>query len=63
MGSLRIGTDDLMYTFGYGDTTVAMSAESKYEDLERPPAPCRWIPVLRLRRRPRFAALIPPQTP
>jgi len=37
VGNLWIGTEGVMYTFGHGDTTVAMFPEEKYKDLELPP--------------------------
>jgi hypothetical protein len=37
VGNLWIGTEGVMYTFGHGDTTVAMLPEEKFKDLEPPP--------------------------
>jgi hypothetical protein len=32
VGNLWIGTEGVMYTFGHGDTTVAMLPEEKFKD-------------------------------
>jgi hypothetical protein len=37
VGNLWIGTEGVMYTFGHGDTTVAMFPEEKFKDLPAPP--------------------------
>ncbi len=37
VGNLWIGTEGVMYTFGHGDTTVAMFPEDKFRDLAAPP--------------------------
>jgi len=36
-GNLWVGTEGVMYTFGHGDTTVAMFPEEKFKDLAPPP--------------------------
>lgn len=37
VGNLWVGTEGVMYTFGHGDTTVAMFPEDKYKNLGDPP--------------------------
>ena len=41
VGNLWVGSEGLIYTFGHGDTTVAMLPEDKFRDVRDPP---EWLP-------------------